>query len=355
MSSNNGSEALGNLIEWELAKLDGLDYAIIRATMGSAGLDTSFNYNVEGAQRVGVGTGAYHFFRPDSGGTAQADNFLKVTQGYPLDFFDVDVEPPSDSTTLSPTLYAEALYDFVETFKRAKGFYPAIYTNFESWRTLVGTQHDDTFAKCQLHVAHYTNAPAPLLPRTWNTYTLWQYTSDGRVKGISKNSAGVYGRVDLNRINVQAPEVEPVERFKLFTPFENYVVTSRFNDPRNYSYAPTRKQLHEGEDSVDGDGLGVIYAGREGKIVQVGVDPRGYGNYCILDAGLGWQIWYAHFKELWVKEGQSVNAKQPLGVSGETGSATGVHCHLTLCNAELGLDNYVVKKVVDPAPYLTSW
>lgn len=132
-------------------------------------------------------------------------------------------------------------------------------------------------------------------------------------------------------------------------------MTSRFNAPRNYSFAPNRKQLHEGEDSVDGAGGGIIYCGRAGKVVKVGIDGRGYGNYCIIDFGGGWSAWYAHFGMIDVKEGQRVRAKQALGMSGDTGAATGVHAHVTLCNPIIGLDGYVVPHVVDPAPYLKQW
>lgn len=147
--------------------------------------------------------------------------------------------------------------------------------------------------------------------------------------------------------------------FELYTPFRNYVVTSRFNAPRNYSFAPNRKQLHEGEDSVDGNsGHGEnppVYCGHDGIVVKVGYDGRGYGNYCVIDFGDGWSAWYAHFKIIDVAQGQHVKAKERLGYMGETGMATGEHCHLNLCNQTIGLDNYVVAKVLDPSSYLKSW
>lgn len=116
-----------------------------------------------------------------------------------------------------------------------------------------------------------------------------------------------------------------------------------------------RLQLHEGEDSVDGSGAGIVYAGRTGKVVKVGFDARGYGNYLILDFGGGWTCWYAHLESIRVKVGQQVAERQPLGVAGATGNASGIHCHLTLCNTALGLDNYVVPQVVNPSLYLRSW
>lgn len=106
---------------------------------------------------------------------------------------------------------------------------------------------------------------------------------------------------------------------------------------------------------MDGSGRGIVYCGRAGIVAKVGIDARGYGNYCIVDFGGGWKCWYAHLESIRVKVGQRVAEKQPLGVAGATGSATGVHVHLTLCNPAIGLDNYVVAHVVNPASYLKAW
>lgn len=154
ISSNNGSERLDNLPDWKLAAKE-VDYAIIRTTMGAAGIDESYKYNFEQAKHYGVGTGAYHFFRPDSTGYSQAINFLKAIQPYDPDFIAVDIEPPSDGKSVSPTVYADELLSFIEEVRLWRGEYPVIYTNFESWRTLVGTQHDETFKKCELWVASW--------------------------------------------------------------------------------------------------------------------------------------------------------------------------------------------------------
>lgn len=148
------------------------------------------------------------------------------------------------------------------------------------------------------------------------------------------------------------------EPFWMYTPFQNYVVTSRFGEPRNYKkIAPHRLQLHEGEDSVDGTNpqAGLVYCGRDGTVTNVDYNATGYGNYCVVSFGNGWSAYYAHLKTVTVKVGQKVSARQSLGQAGESGNANGVHCHLTLCNNKIGLDNYVVRKVVDPSPYLRIW
>lgn len=153
----------------------------------------------------------------------------------------------------------------------------------------------------------------------------------------------------------------PAPTFKLLAPFKQYVITSRFNDPREYPFAPTKKQLHEGVDGIDGlaqkyGSDPTFHAGAAGTVIKVGYDERGYGNYCIIDFGGGWQAWYAHAAALYVREGQKVATGEILGLMGNSGgTSTGAHCHVTLTNPAIGLDNYVVAKVVDPAPYLVTW
>jgi GH25 family lysozyme M1 (1,4-beta-N-acetylmuramidase) len=346
------------LPDWNLAKDSGLDYVIVRSSMGVAGVDESYSYNVIGARQAGIGVGAYHFFRPEHRGQSQAAHFLSVLESHAIDdFIAVDVEPPSDGTTIHPTLYADELYNFITEIKLRRGSYPDIYTNFESWRLLVGTQHDAEFSKCGLWVANY-GVTTPLLPRCWKSYKLWQYSSSGTVPGISKTWNGsefVWGRVDLNRIN-DAPEVKPLRRFIVPVDFP-YVVSGNFNDPRNYDFAPERKQLHEGVDFAPKRGTSEPYAviaPDAGKIVKVGYDPRGYGNYLVIEHSDGFTSWLAHLKEpTFLKVGTLVELGSLVGYAGSTGGmSTGTHLHWTLQRQSFGLSNYVVADVVPPLEYI---
>lgn len=188
VSSNNGT------IDWKAARADGVDIAILRASMGAAGVDTSLLFNFNGAFSQGAGIWFYHLFRPDSDGVPQAYHFLNTTR--PLAHrtrMCVDVESVvAPRRILSKPQYADQLAAFVTAIKNETGELPTIYTSYGEWGKLVGRQHDALFAQCRLWCAHYTQAPKPLLPRGWTTYDLWQYTSNGRVVGIPS-------RVDLNR------------------------------------------------------------------------------------------------------------------------------------------------------------
>lgn len=149
--------------------------------------------------------------------------------------------------------------------------------------------------------------------------------------------------------------------FRLLAPFKKFVITSHFNDPRSYPFAPDKKQQHEGVDGIDAlarqyGSDPTIHAGAAGRVVKVGYDERGYGNYCIVDFGDGWRGWYAHCDTVYVSEGQRVASGQIIALMGTTGNtSTAPHCHITLQHIGQGKDGYVVDDVVDPEPFLVHW
>ncbi len=138
-----------------------------------------------------------------------------------------------------------------------------------------------------------------------------------------------------------------------------YVITGRFGDPRDYAFAPTKLQKHEGVDFAprhrDWPFLGVLPA-FPGLVVKVGFDPRGYGNYIVLEHRFLDKVlttWYGHMKTIYLKEGTAVPNLWLLGEAGTTGNATGAHLHFTLAYPGHGLKDYVVRDVIDPMPYFT--
>ena len=77
-----------------------------------------------------------------------------------------------------------------------------------------------------------------------------------------------------------------------------------------------------------GQSAGDIVAATDGTITFAGGDPCcSYGNYVIIDNPAGIRTLYAHFSQIYVKQGQQVNAGQALGHVGCTGHCTGNHLH----------------------------
>jgi murein DD-endopeptidase MepM/ murein hydrolase activator NlpD len=61
-------------------------------------------------------------------------------------------------------------------------------------------------------------------------------------------------------------------------------------------------------------------------VKRVGYDPKGYGNYVVLDVR-GREVIAGHLQEVRVKPGDKVRPGDLLGLEGQTGAATGPHVH----------------------------
>ncbi len=137
----------------------------------------------------------------------------------------------------------------------------------------------------------------------------------------------------------------------------SFIITANFNAPRNYAFAPTKKQLHEGVDimAIDMQGNPVpVFAAQRGVVDKVAFAQQGYGRYVRIVHQWGSQkhvTWYGHLSAATVSQGDFVLAGQKIGIAGTTGFSTGIHLHLTLQHIGHGLSNYTVDDVVDPAPF----
>ena len=135
------------------------------------------------------------------------------------------------------------------------------------------------------------------------------------------------------------------------------VITDRFNAPRQYTFAPDKKQLHEGVDlmAIDPQGQPVaVLAAQRGVVNRVAFTGQGYGHYVRIVHAWGDQTyvtWYGHLSTISVRQGQFVRAGQKIGVAGTTGFSSGIHLHLTLQHIGHGLQGYTVDDVVDPEPF----
>lgn len=136
---------------------------------------------------------------------------------------------------------------------------------------------------------------------------------------------------------------------RLFT--RPYVVTSNFNDPRDYP----PNYLHEGLDLSTGVFDSSVLALYDG-VVTVSVDTdKGYGNYVVIKHvrnGSEFFTWYTHLNRRLVSVNNMVTQGIAVGTMGDSGNAFGAHTHINLQAPGYGLSGYVVPHVVDPLPYI---
>jgi len=176
-------------------------FAIIKATEGVGYTDPKFKRNQEGFRNVGLPLGYYHFARPDLGNSAiaEADWFLK-TVGNLRDgeILALDYEVSYGD----PVNWCKAFLDRIK--EKLGGYKPLIYINLSlnnnySWSSVVKGDYG-------LWLAYYmsdgnnglNSADKPAPATDWAFTAMRQYSSSGKVDGIS-------GNVDMNTFYGDVP------------------------------------------------------------------------------------------------------------------------------------------------------
>ena len=96
VSAHNGA------VNYARVAADTVSFVLAKASEGVSFRDKKFVMNVESARRQGLRTGAYHFFRFDTPGFRQAQNFLRAVDGVVLDFpLIIDVEEWGNAETFT--------------------------------------------------------------------------------------------------------------------------------------------------------------------------------------------------------------------------------------------------------------
>jgi len=106
-------------------------------------------------------------------------------------------------------------------------------------------------------------------------------------------------------------------------------ITTGFGVRRYYNGEFANDYYHRGIDYAGGYGSPVI-APAAGYVRLVGTVSQGFrlhGNTVGVDHGQGVESIFLHLSEIYVKEGDFVNAGQAIGAVGATGAATGPHLH----------------------------
>lgn len=181
------SQYQGN-INWKKASKD-LKYAIIRVQHGSKGdagymIDSKRNVNAEGAYKNGVPFGQYMFAEFTSVKDAQqeAKDFYKRSNKH-TKFFVLDEEKRMPSANAKEQTYVNA---WLKTMRGLTDKPLIMYAGeyYANYHKLNFSKFDGTW------IAKYSSVKPKV---SGTSVDLWQYTSSGRVSGIS-------GNVDLNKV-----------------------------------------------------------------------------------------------------------------------------------------------------------
>lgn len=178
-------------VDWKRVKAAGYGFAICKASEGQDYQDPRWSKaRVDAVRRAGLKLGVYHYLRPRAGrnGAVEARWAVPIAKaagwGKPGDIqLVVDVE----ETALNFSRTVNYLVQFCNEVERLTGQKPVLYT-FPAFAKQLNLP--SAFSKYPLWLAHF-DVSRPSVPSPWKRYTIWQYTSRGKVSGVS-------GNVDLN-------------------------------------------------------------------------------------------------------------------------------------------------------------
>lgn len=185
VSRHNGT------IDWNAVKASGVDYVIIRCGYrgSSTGVlieDQSFKTNIKGATAAGLKVGVYVFSQAvdEVEAVKEASLAVSLVKGYNLTYpIFIDTEASGGrADKIDKATRTAVVNAFCQTVASA-GYQPGIYASktwFEDKLNMSGV------VNCRIWLAQYSAEPTYK-----GKYDLWQYSSKGKISGISTD-------VDLN-------------------------------------------------------------------------------------------------------------------------------------------------------------
>lgn len=179
-------------IDWDKVKNEGVDFAIIRcgyrgSVTGSLVEDPYFEQNIKGARAAGIKVGVYFFTQAinEVEAVEEASMVLNLIKGYKLSYpVFIDVEGSGGRADgIDKNTRTAAVNAFCKTIQNG-GYKAGIYANKTWFESKMNT---GSLTGYKIWLAQYAAAPTYKATR----YDMWQYTSKGKVSGIS-------GNVDMN-------------------------------------------------------------------------------------------------------------------------------------------------------------
>jgi len=181
------------LIDWKLVHDAGINHAYIKCGGSDTGInyqDRNFVRNWQQSKSNGVSRGMYYFASANMSIEKQSDAMAEFFKTYGDSEYKFAIDLEDKSFGVGCENYIIGLINAFEAKTQSE---VVIYTaNWWFADKLKNIVNKDFFAKRPLWFASYT--ANPIIPSAWTDYAIWQYSSSGRINGITENV------VDLNWI-----------------------------------------------------------------------------------------------------------------------------------------------------------
>jgi GH25 family lysozyme M1 (1,4-beta-N-acetylmuramidase) len=167
-----------------------LRFVIMRATMGSNGVDAQYVTNWAEAKRVGIKRGAYHFYRPFQNSTEQANNFIANVRLREQDFppvLDVERMSPFGEDNLR-----QGVRNWLKIIERHYGLKPIVYTGRHFYEHHLKGYIDGYPLWVASYGAHYKVEHLP--------WTFYQFSENMTIHGISGFVDGNFFKGSLTKL-----------------------------------------------------------------------------------------------------------------------------------------------------------
>ena len=177
-------------IDWNKVKNSGINYVIIRcgyrgSTTGALIEDPTFRSNIKGATAAGLKVGIYFFTQATNEVEAveEASMTLSLISGYKISYpVFLDVEGSGGrGDAIDAATRTKVINAYCQTIRNS-GYTPGVYAN----KTWLEKRFSPSAISAKIWLAQYATRPT-----YGGGYQMWQYTSKGKVNGIS-------GNVDMN-------------------------------------------------------------------------------------------------------------------------------------------------------------
>lgn len=190
------------VIDWAKVKNAGIQFAILRAGYGTSSIDKYFKKNADGCKKNKIPFGVYWFMycKDDASAKKNATACINAIKGLKLDYpvcADFEYDSVSYANKYGVNVTKENASRWVTIFLdtvQSAGYSVCNYTNQDFYNRYFT---DAVNKKYDLWLAKYGNANTMT-----NNAAMWQYSSKGKVNGIT-------GNVDMDEAHKTYPEVKP--------------------------------------------------------------------------------------------------------------------------------------------------